>query len=108
MGATDGYVAAKHGLVGLMRSWANWLGPHNIRVNSIHPTGVRTPMVENPVFEDLLAHDPDLVDGFANLLPVDVIEPADVSAAVAWLVSEDARYVTGVTLPVDAGNQVKK
>lgn len=103
-GASDGYVASKHGVVGLMRSWANWLAPHNIRVNSIHPTGVSTPMIENQALRDYIEQNPQIADGLTgNLLDVDVIEPRDVSAAVAWLASEDARYVTGVTLPIDAG-----
>jgi SDR family mycofactocin-dependent oxidoreductase len=106
-GATDGYVASKHGVVGLMRTWANWLGPQNIRVNTIHPTGVKTTMIENDAIGALIAQNPDIAVAFSNLLPVDALEPEDISAAVAWLASDDARYVTGVTLPVDAGNQAK-
>jgi SDR family mycofactocin-dependent oxidoreductase len=103
-----GYTAAKHGLVGLMRSYANNLAPHRIRVNSVHPTGVRTPMVVNEVLQEFLAADPTLGDAMANALPVDMIEPVDVSNAILWLVSDDARYVTGVMLPVDAGFTNKK
>jgi NAD(P)-dependent dehydrogenase (short-subunit alcohol dehydrogenase family) len=106
-GAMDGYVAAKHGVVGLMRSYANWLAPHRIRVNSVHPTGVNTP-------DDRQRRDagvPDLVpetgSALTNLLPVDVIEARDISNAIALLVSDDARYITGITLPVDAGFMVK-
>lgn len=103
-----GYTASKHGVVGLMRSYANTLAPHRIRVNSVHPTGVRTPMVVNEVMQEFLASDPSLSDAMANALPVDMVEPADVSNAIVWLVSDDARYVTGVTLPVDAGFTNKK
>jgi SDR family mycofactocin-dependent oxidoreductase len=103
-----GYTAAKHGVVGLMRSYANTLAPHNIRVNSVHPTGVRTPMVVNDVMAEFLAADPSLSNAMANALPVDMVEPVDISNAILWLVSDDARYVTGVTLPVDAGFTNKK
>ncbi|OXM67191.1 SDR family mycofactocin-dependent oxidoreductase [Amycolatopsis sp. KNN50.9b] len=102
-GAQDGYTASKHGVVGLMRTWANWLAPHHIRVNTVHPTGVATPMVENEVIAEYLEATPGAAEIVANLLPVPVIEPRDISNAVAWLVSDDARYVTGVALPVDAG-----
>jgi NAD(P)-dependent dehydrogenase (short-subunit alcohol dehydrogenase family) len=91
-----------------MRSYANSLAPHRIRVNSVHPTGVNTPMVVNDIMQAWLAEDPSLSDAMANALPVDMIEPVDVSNAIAWLVSDDARYITGVTLPVDAGFTVKK
>jgi SDR family mycofactocin-dependent oxidoreductase len=101
-GAADGYVSSKHGIVGLMRSWANWLGPKNIRVNTIHPTAVKTLMIENDALGGYIeAHDD--VDFNASLLPLDALEPEDVSGAVAWLASDDAKYVTGVTLPIDAG-----
>jgi SDR family mycofactocin-dependent oxidoreductase len=103
-----GYTASKHGVVGLMRSYANNLAPHRIRVNSVHPTGVRTPMVVNDVMAEFLAQDPSLSDALANALPVDMVEPVDISNAIVWLVSDDARYVTGVTLPVDAGFTNKK
>lgn len=103
-----GYAAAKHGVVGLMRSYANNLAPHRIRVNSVHPTGVNTPMVVNDVMQEFLAADPTLSDSMANALPVGMVEPIDISNAIAWLVSDDARYVTGVALPVDAGFTNKK
>ena len=103
-----GYTAAKHGVVGLMRSYANNLAPHSIRVNSVHPTGVNTPMVVNEAMQEFLAQDPSLGNAMANALPVDMVEPADISNAIAWLVSDDARYVTGITVPVDAGFTNKK
>ena len=103
-----GYTAAKHGLVGLMRSYANTLAPHSIRVNTVHPTGVNTPMILNDAMTEFLAADPQMSNENANALPVYLIEPVDVSNAILWLVSDDARYVTGVTLPVDAGFAVKK
>jgi SDR family mycofactocin-dependent oxidoreductase len=103
-----GYTASKHGVVGLMRSYANTLAQHRIRVNSVHPTGVNTPMVVNEVMQEFLAQDPQMSNAMANALPVDLVEPVDISNAIVWLVSDDARYVTGVTLPVDAGFTVKK
>jgi NAD(P)-dependent dehydrogenase (short-subunit alcohol dehydrogenase family) len=106
-GASDGYVASKHAVVGLMRSWANWLAPYSIRVNSVHPTGVNTPMIMNDVIAEYVAQSPEIANASANLLPVAMVEPIDISNAIAWLVSDEARYVTGVTLPVDAGFTVR-
>jgi NAD(P)-dependent dehydrogenase (short-subunit alcohol dehydrogenase family) len=98
-----GYTAAKHGVVGLMRTYANSLAPHRIRVNSVHPTGVNTPMVINDAMEEYLADSQAGGAAFENALPVDLLEAIDISNAVMWLVSETGRYVTGISLPVDAG-----
>jgi NAD(P)-dependent dehydrogenase (short-subunit alcohol dehydrogenase family) len=98
-----GYAASKHGLVGLMRNYANNLAQHSIRVNTVHPTGVNTPMVVNAAVEQFLAEDPSLSNDMSNALPVEMLEPSDISNAVLWLVSDEARFVTGVALPVDAG-----
>ncbi len=101
-----GYTAAKHGVVGLMRAYANFLAPHSIRVNTIHPTGVDTPMINNEFTRGWLRHIAEELNAptdFSNALPVQVIQSEDVANAVAWLVSDQARYITGVTLPVDAG-----
>jgi SDR family mycofactocin-dependent oxidoreductase len=106
-GGGQGYTASKHGVVGLMRTFANTLGPHGIRVNSVHPTGVNTPMIVNDFMQQLLAQMPVQAGGLSNLLPVELVEAVDISNAIVWLVSDDARYVTGVTLPVDAGFMVK-
>lgn len=103
-----GYTAAKHGIVGLMRAYANYLAPHWIRVNTVHPTGVNTPMVVNDAIQEYLEADPSMGQAMSNALPVSVIEPEDVSNAIVWLVSDAGRYVTGVTLPVDAGFVVKR
>jgi SDR family mycofactocin-dependent oxidoreductase len=102
------YTAAKHGVVGLMRSWANYLAPHDIRVNSVAPTAVRTPMASDENLAAFMAASPDIARALSNAMPVDLIEPADVANAVAWLVSDDARYVTGTVLPVDAGQLNKR
>jgi len=98
-----GYTAAKHGVIGLMRSWANYLAPHFIRVNSVAPTAVRTPMAGDGDLALVLERNPKLANALSNAMPVDLVEPVDVSNAIAWLVSDDARYVTGTVVPVDAG-----
>jgi SDR family mycofactocin-dependent oxidoreductase len=103
----EGYGAAKHGVVGLMRQYAVELSTAQIRVNSVHPTGVDTMMVNNPAMEKFLGAFPDAVSSITNLLPVELLQPRDVSDAVLFLVSDLARYITGVTLPVDAGFTVK-
>jgi SDR family mycofactocin-dependent oxidoreductase len=102
-GGPDGYVAAKHGVIGLMRTYANVLGPHGIRVNTIHPTGVMTPMIANEKFGAWIQDHPEIADRMMNILPVPALEPRDVSNAIAWLVSDEGKYVTGIELPVDAG-----
>jgi SDR family mycofactocin-dependent oxidoreductase len=107
-GGGDGYVASKHGVVGLMRTFATWLAPHGIRVNSVHPSGVATPMVQNPAVEELFGGEfPKPTEDVANLLDVMLVQPEDISAAVAFLASDEARYITGVALPVDAGMLVR-
>jgi NAD(P)-dependent dehydrogenase (short-subunit alcohol dehydrogenase family) len=98
-----GYAASKHGIVGLMRTLANALAPHSIRVNSVHPTAVNTMMAVNPAMVSFLQNYPDGGPHLQNPMPVALLEPEDISAAVAYLVSDEARYVTGVTFPVDAG-----
>jgi len=112
---TGNYIAAKHGVVGLMRTFAVELGPHNIRVNSVHPTNVNTPMFMNEATKLLFR--PDLADPtvddlkaaaqFMHVLPVGWVDPVDISNAVLFLASDEARFVTGVTLPVDAGSMLK-
>lgn len=101
--AMDGYTAAKHGAVGLMRSAAVDLAPYFIRVNTVHPTVVRTPMGQNPVAEQYLTRFPSARSLFSNAMPVAWVEAEDVTNAVLYLVTDAGRYVTGVTLPVDAG-----
>jgi SDR family mycofactocin-dependent oxidoreductase len=107
-GGSDGYCASKHAIVGLARTWAHWLAPHNIRVNSVHPAGANTPMVINEAVAKRFADAPASSGAdVGNLLDVQLIEASDVSNAIAWLVSDQARYVTGVALPVDAGYTAK-
>jgi SDR family mycofactocin-dependent oxidoreductase len=102
-----GYHAAKHGVVGLMRYYATSLAEKNIRVNSVHPTGVATPMILNEPAAKHMAEHPEGNSAFENLLPVELIEPADVSGAMVYLCGQSGRYITGITLPVDGGLTVK-
>lgn len=103
----EGYGASKHGVVGLMRQFAVEFSPHSIRVNSIHPTGVNTMMVNNEAMNNFFAQFPDAANSISNLLPIGVLEPEDISDSVVYLASDMSRYVTGVTLSVDAGFNVK-
>ena len=97
------YIAAKHGVVGLMRAYANVLGPYSIRVNTVHPTGVNTPMVANAEFMTLAQEVPEFMEAMRNILPIPMIQAEDVSNAILYLCSEAGRYITGTTMPVDAG-----
>jgi len=102
------YTAAKHGVIGLMRSWANYLAPYSIRVNSVAPTTVRTPMGNNGDVSAILQHVPELANALTNAMPVEAVDAVDVAHAVAWLASDEARYITGTVVPVDAGNIVRR
>ncbi|OBI98424.1 mycofactocin-coupled SDR family oxidoreductase [Mycobacterium sp. 1465703.0] len=102
-----GYVAAKHGVVGLMRYYAHTLAEKNIRVNSVHPSTVATPMAMNEQLSRFAADHPDFSERFENLLPVSVLDPTDVTEAMVFLCGPPSRCITGVTLPVDAGFALK-
>jgi NAD(P)-dependent dehydrogenase (short-subunit alcohol dehydrogenase family) len=97
------YAASKWGLTGLTKSWAIELAPYGIRVNSIHPTGVDTPLNDGLAQLEGMTTQEIAERSAGNLLPVPWIEPRDVAAAVLYLAGEGARYVTGTTLVVDAG-----
>jgi NAD(P)-dependent dehydrogenase (short-subunit alcohol dehydrogenase family) len=97
-----GYTASKHGIIGIMKAYALLLGSHNIRVNAVLPTGVNSPMCVNEQVLPFLEKYSDVLT-MQNALPVELVEVEDVANTVAWLVSDDARYITGVALPVDAG-----
>jgi SDR family mycofactocin-dependent oxidoreductase len=102
------YVAAKHGVVGIARTMANELAIHKIRVNTVHPTGVDTPMGTGlGGLESLIGRDPNLGPIYMNTLPVEVVDPRDISNAVLFLASDEARYVTGLEFTVDAGNTIR-
>jgi (+)-trans-carveol dehydrogenase len=112
---TGHYVAAKHGVVGLMRTFAVELGAQNIRVNSVHPTNVNTPLFMNdgtmklfrPDLENPGPDDMKVVGQLMHTLPIGWVEPEDIANAVLFLASDEARYVTGVTLPIDGGSCLK-
>ncbi len=109
------YAAAKHGVVGLMRTLAGEVAEYGIRVNTVHPTTVSTPMIMNeptyglfrPDLEHPTVEDATPVMASVNLFPVPWVEARDISNAVLWLASDESRYVTGTTLCVDAGFMVK-
>jgi NAD(P)-dependent dehydrogenase (short-subunit alcohol dehydrogenase family) len=102
-----GYIAAKHAVVGLMRYYATTLAEKEIRVNSVHPTGAATPMVQNEVFDQFIESSPAFAAAFTNLLPVPVIDAEDVTEAMLYLCARSGRYITGTTLAVDAGILIK-
>jgi SDR family mycofactocin-dependent oxidoreductase len=112
---TGHYIAAKHGVIGLMRTFAVELGQHSIRVNAVCPTNVNTPLfmnegtkklfrpdLENPGVDDLA-----VAAQFMHVLPVGWVEPVDVSNAVLFLASDESRYITGLPVTVDAGSMLK-
>ena len=105
------YVSAKHGVVGLMRTLALELAPYSIRVNSLHPTNVNTDMIQNEAMYHLFVPGSEnpTREEFASVsqsmqaLPISWVEPVDISNALLFLASDEGRYITGVTFPVDAG-----
>lgn len=109
------YVAAKHGVVGLMKTFAVELGAQNVRVNSVHPTNVNTPLFMNdgtmklfrPDLENPGPEDVKVVGQLMHTLPIGWVEPEDIANAVLFLASDEARYITGVQLPVDGGSCLK-
>jgi (+)-trans-carveol dehydrogenase len=109
------YIAAKHGAIGVMRALAHELAPFSIRVNAVAPTSVGTDMIFNDAIYRLFRPDlaepgkEDTVEAFRalNLMPVPWNEARDVSEAVLWLASDQARHVTGIVLPIDAGQLAK-
>jgi (+)-trans-carveol dehydrogenase len=109
------YVSAKHAVVGLMRTLAKELAPHRIRVNTVHPTSVNTDMLLNDYTYKLFRPEleaPTLDDAKElffglNSLPIPWVEAVDISNALLFLASDEARYITGVMLPVDAGCTLK-
>ena len=112
---TGHYVAAKHGVVGLMRTFAMELGHHMIRCNSVHPTNVNTPLFMNegtmrlfrPDLENPGPDDMAVVAQMMHVLPIGWVEPRDISNAVLFLASDEARYITGLTMTIDAGSMLK-
>jgi NAD(P)-dependent dehydrogenase (short-subunit alcohol dehydrogenase family) len=103
MGRLSHYAASKWGLIGLTKSWAIELAPHNIRVVALCPTGVNTPMNDGLAALEGATPQEIAERSAGNLLPVPWIEPEDVAAAVLFLASSQARYITGTEFVIDAG-----
>jgi SDR family mycofactocin-dependent oxidoreductase len=101
------YTASKRGLVGLMQVWANEFAQYSIRVNTIHPTGVATGMVMNETMGKLLEANDTAVAAMQNALPIQILMPEDIANAVAFLVSDEAKFITGIAWPLDAGFAVR-
>lgn len=101
------YTAAKRGLVGLMQGLAGYLAPEWIRVNTIHPTGVASGMTMNAAMNALMeqaaAGGQNAISGMQNALPLPILQPEDIANAVAFLVSDEAKFITGIAWPLDAG-----
>jgi len=112
---TGHYIAAKHGVIGLMRTFAVELGQHFIRVNAVCPTNVNTPMFMNegtmklfrPDLENPGPDDLAVAAQFMHVLPIGWVEPIDISNAVLFLASDESRYITGLPVTVDAGSMLK-
>ncbi|HMC40396.1 MAG TPA: mycofactocin-coupled SDR family oxidoreductase [Acidimicrobiales bacterium] len=101
---TAAYTASKHGVTGLCRTLANELGEHKIRVNSIHPASVPTPMISDPgLFDLILEHSETLAPIYMNTLPYSGMAPDYVSHMVVYLASEESKYMTGAQIPIDFG-----
>lgn len=101
------YAASKRGLVALMQGWAMQLGPHSIRVNTIHPSGVATDMIINDTTMALAAAGDPWLLSQQNALPIALVQPEQIAGAVAWLVSDAAAFITGTSWPLDAGFTLK-
>ena len=106
------YTASKWGLVGVCKQLAATLAEHSIRVNIVHPTGVASGMTMNAAMAELAEQamaggDADGMAAMRNAMPVQILQPADISDAIAFLVSDQAKWITGVSLPVDAGFSIR-
>jgi SDR family mycofactocin-dependent oxidoreductase len=109
-GGTDAYNLSKLALTGLVRSYANFLAPHRIRVNAVAPTNCATPMItENPALFKVIEESPHLVNAMQTALPdLPMIDPKDVTNAILFLISETGRAFTGSLLKVDAGMDIRR
>lgn len=103
---TTPYTASKHGIVGMSLALANELAARNVRVNTVHPTGVATGMAPRSLHA-MIEGRPDIGPIYGNALPVQVVEARDISNAVLFLVSDESRYVTGLEFKVDAGVTIR-
>jgi SDR family mycofactocin-dependent oxidoreductase len=109
--SAQAYAAAKRGMVGYMQTMANELAPEMIRVNTIHPTGVISGMTQNAVMGQMMAQAAEggdnSISAMQNALPIPILQAEDIANAVAWLVSDEAKFITGIQLPLDAGFSVR-
>jgi SDR family mycofactocin-dependent oxidoreductase len=109
--SAQAYTAAKRGLVGYMQALANDLAPEMIRVNTIHPTGVISGMTQNEAMARLMAQaatsGDNAISAMQNALPIPILQAEDIANAVAWLVSDEAKFITGIQLPLDAGFTIR-
>lgn len=107
----NAYASAKRGVVALMQGLAAHLAPEWIRVNTIHPTGVASGMTQNAAMDALMAHaaagGSNSISGMQNALPLQMLECEDVANAVAYLVSDEAKFITGIQWPLDAGFMIR-
>ncbi|KJF23595.1 NAD(P)-dependent oxidoreductase [Rhodococcus sp. AD45-ID] len=107
----NAYASAKRGVVALMQGLAAHLAPEWIRVNTIHPTGVASGMTQNAAMDALMAHaaagGSNSISGMQNALPLQMLECGDVANAVAYLVSDEAKFITGIQWPLDAGFMIR-
>ncbi|ATQ31331.1 SDR family mycofactocin-dependent oxidoreductase [Rhodococcus ruber] len=104
---TGHYVATKHGITGLAKTMANELGEHRIRVNTVHPAGVETGMKVSDLHPLIAKYATTLGPIYMNSLPYEILQPEDVAAVVAWVCSDEAKYITGAQIPVDLGNLIR-
>ena len=102
-----GYTAAKHGVIGVMRHYATSLAEKNIRVNSVHPGGVATPMIINEAMGRLIGDDPEFGKAQQPKLSMPPMEPEVITDMMVYLCGASGRYLTGVALPMDGGLTLK-
>ncbi len=101
------YASTKAGVIAMARSLAHEVAAQHLRVNVVAPTAVKTPMGRDATLREVIAANPEATAAFGNLLPIGSVEPLDITEAVLWLLSDAARHVTGVVLPVDAGATIR-
>ncbi|NLU65332.1 mycofactocin-coupled SDR family oxidoreductase [Rhodococcus sp. HNM0563] len=104
---TGHYAATKHGIVGLAKTMANELGEHRIRVNTVHPAGVETGMTVSDLHPLIAKYASTLGPIYMNSLPYQILQADDVASVVAWVCSDEAKYITGAQVPIDLGNLIR-
>ncbi|MGC0367376.1 SDR family mycofactocin-dependent oxidoreductase [Rhodococcus sp. 27YEA15] len=103
-----GYSAAKAALINLAQNYASFLANYHVRVNTVNPTGVNTPMIQNEMVEDRFTNgNPEDIKALVNAIPVDAVDPEDIANAVAWLCSDESKFYTGNAMRIDAGASLR-